>query len=603
MANEITAADIFFRLRAADAGVEKTLERMQRESRKTTNVLTFTEHRTSGAFRGMRLSATSNGTLITGVLGRMAAVARLTGASFSTMGRLGILGLTKLMGFMGTAAGFIVAGLKKIMWYAKMAGMMLMVLAGISVKFASDAGEVQSKFDTVFGEESARAVQALNKFGESVGRGRTQLREMAAGIQDTFVPLGFARDTATDLSIAVTKLAVDLASFNNASDPEVMASLQSALIGNHETVRKYGVIISETTLSQQLMNMGIEGGTKAATNQQKVLARLQMIISGTTDAQGDATRTAGSFANQAKGLWATIQDLGILVGNALIPSVLKLMGLVRDGAKYWIAQETLIMAWGKTLASWMQKAVDWVRIFANVLVNWRLAFATIVVGLNLSVAYMRDRWDWLIQNFINYAIWFAFNFHDLMRQTGKNFVSVFARAFAAIPAMFGRMILALRMGQRISLKDMFQDWVEMATSGVKWDLPTLPDAMPFSERRTLGWKLAWQAMILQWRKAMSDMGKSSKKAGEDVETAFDLQALFDQLAAGASSAAGKVNASITSATQMWSARVTARIEEGSNRNAQLQEAMQKDVGKLVGIGNEQNQKLGRIEKNISPVGA
>jgi hypothetical protein len=192
---------------------------------------------------------------------------------------------------------------------------------GFMVKQASDAEETMSKFETVFKTQAGAAKQFAADLSKQINRSKYDLMGYMASLQDMFVPFGFARDKATELSEKVTVLAEDLASFNNLNTADVLRDLQSAMVGNHETVRKYGVIITETTLNQELMNMGIAGGTKAATEQQKVLARLAMIIKGNSDAQGDAARTANSFANRLKGLRATIKDLSVEVGSALSPSL------------------------------------------------------------------------------------------------------------------------------------------------------------------------------------------------------------------------------------------------------------------------------------------
>tara|TARA_Y100000114_G_scaffold155932_1_gene181424 strand:- start:490 stop:2166 length:1677 start_codon:yes stop_codon:yes gene_type:complete len=118
----------------------------------------------------------------------------------------------------------------------------------------------------------------------------------------------------------MTKLATDMASFNNANDVEVMNALQSAIVGNHETMRRFGVVITQTTLNQELLNMGIQGGVKAATEQEKVQARLNIIIKGTTDAQGDAIRTSDSLANRTKGLKAQFEAFAIRIGSELVPA-------------------------------------------------------------------------------------------------------------------------------------------------------------------------------------------------------------------------------------------------------------------------------------------
>ena len=148
------------------------------------------------------------------------------------------------------------------------------------ISLSSDIEEMQGKSKVVFGNFRKNVVKELTEFGDAVGRSSFELEEMASSVQDTFVPMGFARGEASKLSVELTKLAVDTASFNNASDTQTMEAFKSALVGNHETVRRFGVVITEATLNQELLNMGIQGGAKAATNAQKVQARLNLITSG-----------------------------------------------------------------------------------------------------------------------------------------------------------------------------------------------------------------------------------------------------------------------------------------------------------------------------------
>jgi hypothetical protein len=193
------------------------------------------------------------------------------------------------------------------------------------VSMGSDAEEMMGKFDIVFGDQAGGVVAKMDEMGRALNRNTYDLRGFAAGFQDTFVPLGFARDEAAEMSTQLTQLTVDMASFNNASEPDVMAALQSALVGNHETMRQYGVIITQATLDQELMNMGIEDGVKSASEQEKVMARLNIIMAGTSDAQGDASRTAGSWANQMRGLRATLNETATAMGAELLPQLTPLL--------------------------------------------------------------------------------------------------------------------------------------------------------------------------------------------------------------------------------------------------------------------------------------
>jgi len=223
-----------------------------------------------------------------------------------------------------------------------------------AIKFAADAEEIQSKFDAVFKEFAAQTTVWVNDFADAVNRNATDLKEYASVFQDTFVPLGFARGEAAELSMALVELTIDLASFNNASEPETMRALQSAIVGNHETVRRFGVIINQAGLNIELMNMGIKDGVKAATEAEKAQARLNLIIAGTSDAQGDAARTSESFTNQMRGMKSEMKAIGEDIGAILIPHVLKLMEEVKK----------LVDAWGELGDEQRERIVKYLMIFA-----------------------------------------------------------------------------------------------------------------------------------------------------------------------------------------------------------------------------------------------
>jgi len=196
------------------------------------------------------------------------------------------------------------------------------VVGGVVVRqltnAASAAEEVGSKFDAVFKELREPARAWANDFATAVNRSNVSVEKWLGTLQDTFVPLGFARDEAFSMSKAVTELAVDLASFNNLPTDEVLRALQSGIVGNVENFRQFGVIVNQSTLNQELLNSGIIGGVKAATEQQKAQARMQLLIKGTVDAQGDAIRTAGSWANQMRGLGSIFERFEITLGNFII---------------------------------------------------------------------------------------------------------------------------------------------------------------------------------------------------------------------------------------------------------------------------------------------
>jgi hypothetical protein len=204
-------------------------------------------------------------------------------------------------------------------------------IASVSMsKTAAEAEAVRGKFSVVFGELAENSSAAAVAIAQSFGRAETDVLRFFATFQDTFVPFGFARAEAADLSEQVTKLAIDLASFNDVADDQALQDLQSALVGNVETMRKYGVVINQTVLDQELLRMGVEGGAAAATEQEKVLGRLNLIFAGTADAQGDAVRTSGEFNNTLKRLGAVVtsakEKFGAWINEGVLVAIEKLGG-------------------------------------------------------------------------------------------------------------------------------------------------------------------------------------------------------------------------------------------------------------------------------------
>jgi hypothetical protein len=211
-------------------------------------------------------------------------------------------------------------------------GVTLPVLGGmaLSVKAASDLGESVSKVNVVFGE-SAAAVQEWSKTtAASMGQSRAQSLEAAGTFGNLFKTMGMGQGEAAKMSIKLTGLASDLASFNNISPTEALDALRSGLVGEAEPMRRLGVLLSENEVKQQAYKMGLAETGAVLTEQQKVQARYALVLAQTTTAQGDFARTSDGLANKTRILKAQLTDAGATIGTALIPVVQKAAGVISN---------------------------------------------------------------------------------------------------------------------------------------------------------------------------------------------------------------------------------------------------------------------------------
>lgn len=216
---------------------------------------------------------------------------------------------------------------------ARVARRMLLVIGGVlalTIKHASTAEEMHAKFMTVFRDEGDAVAKWAAQYGRAVGRSKVDMETWLATIQDTFVPLGIARTEATRLSKIIVKLGIDLASFNEEADVTAIGNLQSALVGQSRAVLKYGIVIRESAVKQEVWRMGVRKAWDDVSTATKVQARMNIILRSSTDAQGDAIRTIGSFANQLKLLRARWKDAAAVIGQAFIPAAIRVMETLRE---------------------------------------------------------------------------------------------------------------------------------------------------------------------------------------------------------------------------------------------------------------------------------
>lgn len=206
----------------------------------------------------------------------------------------------------------------------------LVALGGLLTNTASQAEEMQAKFDTVFGDLAQSTQTWAEDTAKAVGRSRIDLQTYLADLQNTNVGMGMARAEAAEFSKEILMLGIDLASFNNLAESDALNSLQSALVGNHMAARSLGAILNENTLALAMQDMGLQGTFQQLDENRKMQVRFRAVVMQSEDSIGDAVRTSGSFANQMRALKGEVKDLSAELGKELLPYATELVSVFRD---------------------------------------------------------------------------------------------------------------------------------------------------------------------------------------------------------------------------------------------------------------------------------
>lgn len=199
-----------------------------------------------------------------------------------------------------------------------------------AIQQASDLEETQSKVRVIFGDSS----EAVFDFAKTAASALGQTKQEALDAVSTFAMFGQAAGLAgqdlVNFSTDFTKLATDLASFNNTSPQDAIQAIGAALRGESEPLRRYNVLLSDQVLREKARELGIYSGSKALTAQQKVLAAQAAIYEQTSLAQGDFERTSEGLANQQRILKASLENLVTSIGQALLPHFQRLVKALND---------------------------------------------------------------------------------------------------------------------------------------------------------------------------------------------------------------------------------------------------------------------------------
>ncbi|MCP4568376.1 MAG: hypothetical protein GY841_12435 [FCB group bacterium] len=212
-----------------------------------------------------------------------------------------------------------------------------------SIDAASDLEEAASKFSVVFKGQTALAEKWTKTLVASYAMSTREAKQYLSSVQDLLVPMGMQADAAAKMSNEVVKLSADLGSFNNLDTAQVMNDIQSALVGNFETMKKYGVVLNATVVSEKALEMGLAATKKELTAGMKAQAAYALMVEGSKAAIGDMALTSEGYANQTKLLQASLENLSASLGAFLIPAAKMLVGVLNDliRATQWLIENEL----------------------------------------------------------------------------------------------------------------------------------------------------------------------------------------------------------------------------------------------------------------------
>lgn len=218
-------------------------------------------------------------------------------------------------------------GIKKITGSLKNLAGAVGVAFGISalVKFgkealniASDLQEVENVVDVSFGNMKEKVEDFADTALEKFGMTELQAKKTASTYMAMNKGMGLDGEKAAQMAIDAAGRTGDIASFYNMKQEEADTLMKSIWTGETESLKRIGVVMTETNLNLFAMQKGLGKTTQQMTQQEQVMLRYQYVMEQTRLAAGDFERTSDSWANQTRVLTGRLQQFLGIMGTGLI---------------------------------------------------------------------------------------------------------------------------------------------------------------------------------------------------------------------------------------------------------------------------------------------
>ena len=221
-----------------------------------------------------------------------------------------------------------------------------------AIDISSQLTEVQNVVDVTFGSYVDK-VEALADISiPQLGMSELETKKISSRFQAMGTAMGFAQGRMADMSVELTRLTADMASFYNVEQDVVAEDLEAIFTGQTRPMRQYGIDLTQATLKEWALKQGIDANIESMSQIEKTLLRYQYVMANTGAAQGDFLRTQNTWANQVRILKNNLQQLASVIGGTLINALKPLVKALN------VAMQHLI-AFAKTVSNALGKIFGW----------------------------------------------------------------------------------------------------------------------------------------------------------------------------------------------------------------------------------------------------
>lgn len=200
-----------------------------------------------------------------------------------------------------------------------------------AVDAASELEESTNAVRQAFGGAADGVLEFGQNSADAYGLSKRAFNEMALGLSGFADELsqGGAGSPAEVIDDLIGR-ATDFGSVWNKETDEVANAFRSFLSGESEPMKQFGVVINAAAVSTRALEMGLADTTSELTEQDKMLARYNLLMEETAYTAGDWARTSDGLAGSQKKLTANLEDSAAKLGEKLLPAATEATAALAD---------------------------------------------------------------------------------------------------------------------------------------------------------------------------------------------------------------------------------------------------------------------------------
>lgn len=213
----------------------------------------------------------------------------------------------------------------------------MVAIGAASVKAASDAEQAAGAVQSVFGAASAEIQKYADNAAQTVGLAASQYDQLAAVLGAQLKNLGVAQTEVAGTTNNLIELGADLAATFGGTTADAVSALSALMRGERDPIERYGVSIKQADVNARLAAQGMGKLEGEAKKQAETQATLALLYEQTATAQGQFARESDTLAGQQQRLNAEFENAKASLGQALLPILTQLAGVLATVAN-WVNQ-------------------------------------------------------------------------------------------------------------------------------------------------------------------------------------------------------------------------------------------------------------------------